>query len=277
MPAVLTNGYGYLGAILEDYTWSRDPHSPRIRGEGVVVRDVLPGSPASDSGLAISDVIVEFNGISVRHDTANQLSERIASLRPDQEVTLTVRRPVEIMTYPSDAILPVPPYLTTSQLQIRVCLGMTPATRPAVNGQPLATRLAAIGQSSLPSRHFLIISGESILRPGVGSAAIIYVIDEEHDLLSLMVYDTRRIESFKDAIALDRVFKAPFLKGADENIRVAGAVIGNKYTAFTSRLPQGGEGLYVLDRHGTIALFTFDSATRKLAPLDVTSVKEAFK
>jgi len=152
-----------------------------------------------------------------------------------------------------------------------------PATQPT--GMSPSTQPTAIGQSSFSGRHIIMISGETAvpLPDGTAGPALVYIIDEERDGLSLSAFTGRNLEFFRGGIALDRVFRLPGGAGGGDNIHVAGAVTGSKYTAFISRQPQGGEVLYIVDRHGTIAAFRFDATKRMLEALDVRSVDEAFK
>lgn len=57
--------------------------------KGVLVSGVM-GKPAEEAGIELDDVILEVNGESVNE--SNQLQERVAMFRPEDEVTLTIWR-----------------------------------------------------------------------------------------------------------------------------------------------------------------------------------------
>lgn len=55
------------------------------------------------------------------------------------------------------------------------------------------------------------------------------------------------------------------------------AVNSRDYQVVTSRIQEGGEGLYILDnRTGQIAIFTYDVQSRSLKPRVMRKVAEAF-
>ena len=68
-----------LGAVL-------DP-TPQ---DGVALKEVPPNSPAAEAGLRTGDVIVKFNGRSIRN--ADQLKARLSRSRPGKKVELAYRR-----------------------------------------------------------------------------------------------------------------------------------------------------------------------------------------
>jgi S1-C subfamily serine protease len=57
---------------------------------GMVVTQVLPGSPASDAGLQTGDIITKFDGKSL--DTESALAEALNSHKPGDKVAMTVSR-----------------------------------------------------------------------------------------------------------------------------------------------------------------------------------------
>ncbi|XP_059826512.1 Na(+)/H(+) exchange regulatory cofactor NHE-RF3 [Hypanus sabinus] len=63
-----------------------------VRGsQGQSIRKVVKGSPASEAGLEVNDILIEVNGNSVEMDTHNELVERINSCG-DQLSLLVVRK-----------------------------------------------------------------------------------------------------------------------------------------------------------------------------------------
>ncbi len=62
----------------------------RLNEKGVVVTRVFPGSPAIESGLAIGDVILRVNDLSVEGNDLEQISNRIKG-EPGTKVNLSVK------------------------------------------------------------------------------------------------------------------------------------------------------------------------------------------
>jgi hypothetical protein len=61
------------------------------KGEGLVVRNVMPESPASKAGLKEHDIIVQVNGKPVANDVG-QFAQMIGDLKADSAVDVTVVR-----------------------------------------------------------------------------------------------------------------------------------------------------------------------------------------
>ncbi|XP_051881880.1 Na(+)/H(+) exchange regulatory cofactor NHE-RF3 isoform X2 [Pristis pectinata] len=59
--------------------------------QGPFIRQVVKGSPASEAGLEVNDVLIQVNGVNVEVDTHHELVERINSCR-DQLSLLVVRK-----------------------------------------------------------------------------------------------------------------------------------------------------------------------------------------
>lgn len=62
-------------------------NSPRSAGSGVVVQEVMAGSPAAEAGLMVGDVITKFDGTTVTSE--NQLKDLITTRRPGSTVRVT--------------------------------------------------------------------------------------------------------------------------------------------------------------------------------------------
>lgn len=75
--------FSYLGILPARPATDADP-------DGVVVRDVLPDSPAAAAGLARGDVILSFQGEPV--DTAAALLNQVSRVLPGSSAELTYRR-----------------------------------------------------------------------------------------------------------------------------------------------------------------------------------------
>ena len=79
---------GWLGVVIQDIT----PGIAEAVGvkEGVIVAQVVPGSPADKAGLKVGDIIVEYNGEKVRD--ARDLQFKVMKTKPGTEVELKVIR-----------------------------------------------------------------------------------------------------------------------------------------------------------------------------------------
>lgn len=88
---------GWLGIYASNLTEpARDESTSGVK-LGAIVREVLPNSPAAQSGLKPNDIIIEFDGAEV--SSASELSTMISLLPAGRRVKLRVirdRRPIEI-------------------------------------------------------------------------------------------------------------------------------------------------------------------------------------
>ena len=80
---------GYLGVYIEDLT-ERAAQTFDFDGDGVLVVDPIPDSPADDAGLQAGDIITQVNGNAVA--SADELRNMIAGFQPGTDVELTVVR-----------------------------------------------------------------------------------------------------------------------------------------------------------------------------------------
>jgi serine protease Do/serine protease DegQ len=86
---------GWLGIVIQDVTDELSPSFGVREREGVLVADVMTGSPADAGGVRQGDVIVEFGGDRIKE--VPELQRRVASVSPGQSIAITVvreRRPV---------------------------------------------------------------------------------------------------------------------------------------------------------------------------------------
>lgn len=58
--------------------------------QGIVVTDVLEGGAAKAAGIKVGDIITKINGIAIT--TSPELQEQIAKYKPNDKITLTVKR-----------------------------------------------------------------------------------------------------------------------------------------------------------------------------------------
>ena len=81
---------GQLGVAVEPVTPAIAQQLKMNAARGVIIMQVQPGSAAARAGLQRGDVIAELNGEPVSE--SNELRNRVASLAPGSEITLTVLR-----------------------------------------------------------------------------------------------------------------------------------------------------------------------------------------
>jgi serine protease Do len=93
MPQLLATGRvtrGWLGIRIQPLTEELAPSFGAKEGEGVLVADVVPGSPAESGGLKSGDVILEFEG--QRTSEVPDLQRAVADARPGQTARMTILR-----------------------------------------------------------------------------------------------------------------------------------------------------------------------------------------
>ncbi|MFG0286192.1 MAG: trypsin-like peptidase domain-containing protein [Phycisphaerales bacterium JB039] len=78
---------GWLGIMMEDVG---GPAAGAPNGAGVLVTEVVPGSPADRAGLRTGDIITAFDG--ARTENANRLRNAIAFTAPGADVEITLLR-----------------------------------------------------------------------------------------------------------------------------------------------------------------------------------------
>ena len=81
---------GWLGVYIQDVTKDIADSIGFARKGGAMVSDIMKGSPAEGSGVAVGDIIVSVNGGEIRD--VDQLRKLIAALKPDSVITLGVFR-----------------------------------------------------------------------------------------------------------------------------------------------------------------------------------------
>lgn len=98
---------GYLGIHPEDLSAAMAKQFGRSEGGGVLVGQVVPGTPAARAGLKRGDIILQVNGQDV--DGAEDLTTRVGTFEPGTPVQLKVWRdgktlelPITLATLPSN-------------------------------------------------------------------------------------------------------------------------------------------------------------------------------
>src|SRR5213594_2091032 len=100
MQQLITRGKvvrGWLGIVIQDVTDQLAGSFGVKEREGVLVAEVMKGSPADAAGLKAGDVVVDLSGTPIKE--VPDLQQRIASIRPGQTMKLTVirdKKPVSV-------------------------------------------------------------------------------------------------------------------------------------------------------------------------------------
>ena len=93
MTSLVTDGKvtrGYLGVMIQDVTPALAGEFKLKEGKGALVGDVVPKGPAEKAGLKDGDVIVEFNGKTVRD--SRHLKLEVARTKPGESVLVKILR-----------------------------------------------------------------------------------------------------------------------------------------------------------------------------------------
>ena len=112
LPNSTTSG-AYLGVTFQMITPDIAAQEGITGTNGALIREVAADSPAAAAGLKASDVIVAVNGQAVT--AQNDLRTRVATFKPNDEITLTIARGT--------------PNGPTDQHDIKVKLGQRPAAQ----------------------------------------------------------------------------------------------------------------------------------------------------
>ncbi|MBZ4660213.1 MAG: DegQ family serine endoprotease, partial [Desulfacinum sp.] len=81
---------GWLGVMIQDITPELAESFGLKDAKGVLISDVVEGSPADKAGLETGDIVVEFNGEPV--ENAHDLSRKVAATRPETTVKIGILR-----------------------------------------------------------------------------------------------------------------------------------------------------------------------------------------
>jgi serine protease Do len=120
---------GYLGIAPSDLTDDlKEAMGLDADVEGVLINQVIAGTPAANGGFENGDIVTQINGRAV--DSARELTRRVGAVAPGEEVRFTVLRDgrertlrVELAERPGeDEIQPAGPALEPGQMQM---FGMT--------------------------------------------------------------------------------------------------------------------------------------------------------
>ena len=185
MPQLLAAGRvtrGWLGIRIQPLTEDLAPSFGAKEGEGVLVADVMPGSPAEAGGLKSGDVVLEFEG----QKTAEvpDLQRIVADTQPGKATRVTVLREGRRET-------------------LSVKIGEMPADEPVVAArgterwglsvQPITPELA---------RQFKLPGGEGVLVSEVeeGSPAARAGIRPGDAIIEVNRRRVRDLESFEQAL-----------------------------------------------------------------------------
>ncbi len=120
---------GWLGVIIQEVTMERADSSGMDRAYGALVANILPDSPAADSGLLVNDIITHFEGRQI--ERSSSLPPLVGRVPANSDATLKVVRqgkPMELIVnigeLPSDDELRqsmrVPTVVTPNVLELTV-------------------------------------------------------------------------------------------------------------------------------------------------------------
>lgn len=140
------------------------------------------------------------------------------------------------------------------QLPADLLASPSPTSQPTAGFGPDATVTSS-------GRHLLTLSG--VIAGGNG---IVYVIDEDRDVLSAMIYQTqfKRIVHM-DPIDLSRVLGTMSAATAHYDISGDGrSVRGQKYIAILCPVAQGDDALFLINRAGMVVIFSYDPTSQHL-------------
>ncbi len=93
MQSIIKDGHvkrGWLGVAIQDLTKDLADSLQLDSRDGVLVGNVIAGSPADEAGLQSGDIILRFGGKPPR--TANQLRNAVAATAPDTETVVALFR-----------------------------------------------------------------------------------------------------------------------------------------------------------------------------------------
>ena len=99
LPQLISEGVvtrGWLGVYIQNITPGMEEQFGVAPGEGVLVADVVPGSPAQEAGLQSGDVIVSVDGVPV--GSTDELQTEIMYRAPGEVVQLEIVRDGERLT-----------------------------------------------------------------------------------------------------------------------------------------------------------------------------------
>jgi hypothetical protein len=144
---------------------------------------------------------------------------------------------------------------------------------------PISIQNQSTQSGETEPRHFLTIRGTVMVAGAAATTAVIYLIDEDRDLLSALAYDqgSKRLVHLQSPIALDRALRQGASKTARLHARITGEATGQKYTAMILPLGPGDDALLVMDHTGVIAAFRYDPAARSLTIFDLQPILDMFK
>jgi serine protease Do len=176
---------GWLGVVIQDLTDELAAGFGVAGRGGVLVSDVMKGSPAEASGMKAGDIIVEFGGQPIKEIT--DLQKRVAAIEPGQPTPLTVLRD-----------------RAATPLTIRV--GEQPTDEePVVAGKPREQGLGLTVEVLTPElakRHGLSVSsGVIVTEVAPGSSGAEAGIRPGDAILEINRKPVLSVEAFREAMA----------------------------------------------------------------------------
>ncbi len=155
---------GWLGVFMQPFSQEMAEFMKLGTTRGILVSDVLPGSPAAEAGIQSGDVLLRFNNEPVeaeQDDEINAFTQVVTKLQPGTKV------PVEL-------------YRNGERLVVRVTIGTQPAVDSEENYTDFGIGVQAITQSHvleyrLGDRNGALVS--YVTRGGAGDDAGLAVGD----------------------------------------------------------------------------------------------------
>jgi Do/DeqQ family serine protease len=174
---------GWLGIVIQELSDELAPGFGVPAGRGVLVSDVMKGSPAETAGVRAGDIIVEFGGQSIREVPG--LQRRVAAIHPGQSVPLTVLR-------------------DKKEARLTVKIGEMPgeetlvAAAPAVEGWGLT--VAALTPELAERYELTTAEGLVVTEVGRGGPADRAGIREGDAILAVNRQPIRSVQDFQQAL-----------------------------------------------------------------------------
>lgn len=81
---------GYLGVNMDDLTAEKAEFFGLKKGEGVILTEIVGGSPADKAGLKVDDVVTSINGTPVKN--MNDLRRIVAAIKPGEKAKIGIVR-----------------------------------------------------------------------------------------------------------------------------------------------------------------------------------------
>ena len=175
---------GWLGIVIQDLTDELSASFGVKEGDGVLVADVMKGSPAEKAGLRQGDVITQVAGERIRE--VPELQKRVAALAPGDSIRLTVVR-------------------ERGPIGVTVTIGEMPGDEPAVAGgsqeEGWGLTVEAVGSELAQRLGLLSPRGVVVTNVAPGSPAARSGLDAGDVILEINRQPVADVASFRQLLA----------------------------------------------------------------------------